>query len=184
MQNNAIPSRKAWLKDLKSQIIDLRNEGKEDTQIRKIICKEFSSYLSTTEFWIQKLFFLLLFIFVILGFHISYIVLMWGANLYDFNAILSPYISIFLFGLIGITLLFIFGIWISFFIDWFIFYKALDESLDEQFYLKLLRNFIILMLIGFVIFMILVFLVGIQISNLYGIPLEEIIKQALWEIFD
>ena len=70
------------------------------------------------------------------------------------------------------------------FIDFLKFYKTLDDALEEQFYLKLIKMFLLLGLIGFVVFMIMVFFVGMQIAEVYGMPLGSSLYEILGEIFD
>lgn len=74
--------------------------------------------------------------------------------------------------------------WLHFFIDFLKFYKTLDDALEEQFYLKLIKMFLLLGLIGFVVFMIMVFFVGMQIAEVYGMPLGSSLYEILGEIFD
>nr|WP_304400167.1 hypothetical protein [Helicobacter rodentium] len=89
-----------------------------------------------------------------------------------------------IFGVLCVALIGIFIFWLQFFIDFLKFYKTLDDALEEQFYLKLIKTFFILGLIGFVIFMIMVFFVGMQISEVYGMPLGRGLYEILGEIFD
>ena len=73
---------------------------------------------------------------------------------------------------------------LGYFVDLFKFYKSLDDTLEERFYLKLLKMFLILGLIGFIVFMVMVFCVGVQVSEFYGIPLGRSLFETLMEIID
>lgn len=118
------------------------------------------------------------------GLHIGYVILMWEAHIYEFSAIFSPYVSMLIFGVLCVILVGLFVFWFQFFIDFLSFYKTLNDTVEEQFYLNLIKTFLILGLIGFVIFMIMVFFVGMQISEVYGVPLGRGLYEVLEEVFD
>ena len=100
-------NRKEWIKNLKSQIIELVSTGKTDKEIRKQIKQEFAKYSTKLESIISIVFIALLVAVVLLGVHISYTILLWEANIYAYSdGIWSPYVSMLLFGL-GCVLLFV-----------------------------------------------------------------------------
>lgn len=177
-------TRKNWLKDLKSEIMELRYQGLQDNAIKKNMHKKFREYSSTTELFVGFVFFMVLLNLVGFGLHIGYATLMWEAHIYEFSTDFSPYTSMLIFGVLCVALMGIFVFWLQFFIDFLKFYKTLDDALEEQFYLKLIKTFFILSLIGFVIFMIMVFFVGMQISEVYGMPLGRGLYEILGEVFD
>lgn len=177
-------TRKNWLKDLKSEIMELRYQGLQDNAIKKNMHKKFREYSSTTELFVGFVFFMVLLNLVGFGLHIGYATLMWEAHIYEFSTDFSPYTSMLIFGVLCVALIGIFIFWLQFFIDFLKFYKTLDDALEEQFYLKLIKTFFILGLIGFVIFMIMVFFVGMQISEVYGMPLGRGLYEILGEVFD
>ncbi|WP_301009363.1 hypothetical protein [Helicobacter sp. UBA3407] len=180
----ASKTRKNWLKDLKLEIMELRYQGLQDNVIKKNMHKKFREYSSATELFVGFVFFIVLINLVGFGLHIGYAVLMWEAHIYEFSTSFSPYVSMLIFGVLCIVLVGLFIFWLHFFIDFLKFYKTLDDALEEQFYLKLIKMFLLLGLIGFVVFMIMVFFVGMQIAEVYGMPLGSSLYEILGEIFD
>lgn len=178
-------NRKEWIKNLKSQIIELVSTGKTDKEIRKQIKQEFAKYSTKLESIISIVFIALLVVVVLLGVHISYTILLWEANIYAYSdGIWSPYVSMLLFGLGCVLLFVIFSFWFGFFVDWFCCNKILNDSLDENFYLKLFKTLLILACLGFIIFMVMIFVVGWQISEFYGMPLGRSLYETFMEIID
>ncbi|WP_297731018.1 hypothetical protein [Helicobacter sp. UBA3407] len=177
-------TRKNWLKDLKLEIMELRYQGLQDNAIKKNMHKKFREYSSATELFVGFVFFIVLLNLAGFGLHIGYAVLMWEAHIYEFSTSFSPYVSMLIFGVLCIVLVGLFIFWLHFFIDFLKFYKTLDDALEEQFYLKLIKMFLLLGLIGFVVFMIMVFFVGMQIAEVYGMPLGSSLYEILGEIFD
>ncbi|WP_233704102.1 hypothetical protein [Helicobacter mesocricetorum] len=184
MNKSIKESRKMWIKNLRTQITNLRLLDKSDKEIKKQTKKEFTQHCTFTELCMQKIFIMLLIGFVFFGMHISYAILMWEMHIYEFSINFSPYTSMILFALIGILLLGIFTFWFSFFVDWLRYYKIINDGLEEHFYLKLCKALLILAFIGFIIFMIMVFAVGWQISNLHQIPLGKSLFNTFIEIID
>ncbi|WP_232049083.1 hypothetical protein [Helicobacter canadensis] len=177
--------RKEWIKNLKSQIMDLQSAGKSDKEIKKQIRGEFTRYSTTLEKIIQIIFIVLLIGFVLLGIHIGYTILLWEANLYAYNdSLWSPYVSMLIFGVVCVLLFMIFSFWFGLFMDWLVYHKILNDSLNENFYLKLLRALLVLACLGFIIFMVMVFVVGWQISEFYGMPLGRSLFETFMEIVD
>lgn len=176
--------RRSWLKNLKSEVMDLRSNGLEDNLIQKNMYKKFRQYSSGIEIFVGFIFFIILLNIIGFGLHIGYATLMWEVHIYEFSTSFSPYISMLIFGVLCVVLVGLFVFWLQFFIDFFSFYKTLDDTLEEQFYIKLIKIFFILGLIGFVIFMIMVFFVGMQVSEVYGMPLGRSLYEVLGEVFD
>ncbi len=177
-------SRKNWIKNLKAQIVNLRLLDKNDKEIKKQTNKEFTQHCTFIELCVQKIFMVLLITFVLFGVHISYAILMWEMNIYEFSTSFSPYISMLIFASISILLLGIFVFWFSFFVDWLKYYKIINDALDEHFYLKLSKALLILTFIGFIIFMIMIFVVGWHISEIHQIPLGRSLFDTFMEIID
>lgn len=177
-------TRKNWLKNLKSEIMELRCNGLEDSVIKKNMHKKFREYSSNVELMIGFVFFMLLLNLAGFGLHIGYAVLMWEAHIYEFSVNFSPYVSMIIFGILCVVLVGLFIFWLQFFVDCLVFYKTLSDVLEEQFYLKLIKTFLTLGLIGFVIFMVMIFFVGMQISEVYGMPLGRGLYEILEEVFD
>lgn len=177
-------TRKNWLKNLNAEIMELRYNGLKDSAIKRNMHKKFREYSSMTELFVGFLFFMVLLNLAGFGLHIGYAILMWEVDIYEFSTNFSPYISMVIFGILCIVLVGLFVFWIQFFADFLKFYKTLNDTLEEQFYLKVIKAFLILGFIGFVIFMIMVFFVGMQISEVYGMPLGRGLYEVLGEIFD
>lgn len=180
-----IHSRKEWIRNLKSQIMGLYSTGKSDKEIKKQIRGEFNKYSTTPEKIIQVIFAVLLIGFILLGIHIGYTILLWEANLYAYNnSLWSPYVSMLIFGIVCVLLFMIFSFWFGFFMDWLLYHKVLNDSLDENFYLKLFKALLVLTCLGFIVFMVMVFVVGWQISEFYGMPLGRSLFETFMEIID
>lgn len=177
-------TRKNWLKNLNSEIMELRYSGLKESAIKKNMHKKFREYSSMIELFVGFLFFIVLLNLVGFGLHIGYAILMWEAHIYEFSTNFSPYMSMIIFGILCVVLVGLFVFWLQFFVDFLKFYKTLNDTLEEQFYLKVIKTFFILGLVGFVIFMIMVFFVAMQISEVYGMPLGHGLYQILGEIFD
>lgn len=180
-----LQNRKEWLKNLKSEIVESRSNGRSDREIKRQVKGEFARYSMGLERVIQAVFIALLVAFVLLGIHIGYTILLWEANIYAYSdSVWSPYVSMLLFGAVCVLLFAIFSFWFGFFVDWFVYHKILNDSLDENFYLKLLKALLVLACLGFIIFMVMVFVVGWQISEFYGMPLGRSLFETFMEIMD
>ncbi len=182
--NSMSKARRAWLSGMKSEIMELRHLGESDFSIRKSMYAKFRNLSTKTERimgWVCSFAVIAL---VCFGLHISYVLLMLEAHVYSFGAYLSPYVSLFIFVLLCVALLGIFAFYFGYFVDFCRFYKKLDDTLEEQFYLKLFKILLILGFIGFVVFMVMVFFIGLQVSEFYNMPLENSLFEVLREIVD
>ena len=176
--------RKTWLKGLKGEIMELLYEEQSYNAIKKQMRQKFYHYSSKTEIAVGILTCVIILALVGFGIHIGYAVLMWEAHFYEFSVHFSPYLSMLIFVILCVVLVGILTFWLGYFVDLFKFYKSLDDTLEERFYLKLLKMFLILGLIGFIVFMVMVFCVGVQVSEFYGIPLGRSLFETLMEIID
>ncbi|WP_034288756.1 hypothetical protein [Helicobacter sp. MIT 11-5569] len=176
-------TRRSWLKGLKSEIMELRYQNLNDKEIKQKMRSAFRGYSTNIESAVSWSFWLIILALVGFGIHIGYAVLMWEAHLYEF-IVHFPYASMLIFALLCVALCAILVFWLEYFVDFFRFHKILDDSLEEQFYLKLFKTFLALSLVGFVVFMIMIFFVGLQISEFYQIPLGRSLFEILMEIID
>ena len=176
--------RKNWLKGLKNEIMELLYQGQSNSAIKKQMRQRFYHYSSKVEVAVGILACGIILALVGFGIHIGYAVLMWEAHFYEFSVHFSPYLSMLIFVILCVVLVGILTFWLGYFVDLFKFYKSLDDTLEERFYLKLLKMFLILGLIGFIVFMVMVFCVGVQVSEFYGIPLGRSLFETLMEIID
>ncbi|WDL69347.1 hypothetical protein IP364_05400 [Helicobacter winghamensis] len=181
---NKPKTRKIWLKELKSEIMELRHQNLSDKEIKRKMRLALREHSTRLEVVVGFVFWLIVLALVGFGIHIGYAVLMWEARLYEFSVYFSPYTSMLIFMFLCVVLCGILIVWFGYFADCFRFHKILDDTLEEQFYLKLFKTLLLLSLMGFVVFMIIVFFVGLQISDFYGIPLGRSLFETLMEIID
>lgn len=177
-------TRRAWLKGLKSEIMELRYQRLSDNEIKQKMRIAFRNYSTKIETMVGWSFWLIVLVLIGFGIHIGYAVLMWEAHLYEFSMYFSPYASMLIFAFLCVVLFGVLVFWLGYFVDFFRFHKILDDTLEEQFYLKLFKMFLVLSFLGFIVFMVMVFLVALQISEFYGIPLGRSLFETLREIID
>ncbi|MBX7491321.1 hypothetical protein [Helicobacter turcicus] len=177
-------TRRVWLKGLKSEIMELRYQKLSDKEIKQKMHTAFRNYSTKIEIAVSWGFWIIVLALVGFGIHIGYAVLMWEAHLYEFSVHFSPYASMLIFVFLCVALCGILAFWLGYFVDFFRFHKILDDTLEEQFYLKLFKMFLVLSFLGFIVFMVMVFFVGLQISEFYGIPLGRSLFGTLMEIID
>lgn len=181
---NEFNARNNWLKGLKSEIVELRYQKLSDREIKQKIHTEFQDYSTKKEVLAGWSFWLIILALIGFGIHIGYAVLMWEVHLYEFSVYFSPYTSMLIFVLLCVALCVVLMIWHCYFLDFFRFHKILDDTLEEQFYLRLFKKLLLLGLLGFVIFMVMVFFVALQISEFYGISLGRSLFETFMEIID
>ena len=181
---NKPKTRKIWLKDLRSEIMELRHQNLSDQEIKRKMRLELHNHSTKLEVAMGFVFWFIVLALVGFGIHIGYAILMWEAHLYEFSVYFSPYTSMLIFMLLCVVLCGVLIVWFGYFVDCFRFHKVLDNTLEEQFYLKLFKMLLLLGLVGFVVFMVVVFFVALQISEFYGIPLGRSLFETLMEIID